>query len=167
MLTDIRELLVREIRELYHAETLLLPVMDELLAAAQTDDLRQHFVEGKEVNMNNVDDLAAVCQSLKVDPLGYASATMECMIQLSRQGIMAAVKPEMRDLTLSHCYLHIIYYRIGCLEIIRALAHAISNKIAEQVADDCLAQARDMADAVHKTNNGGFFSKGLLSRAKA
>lgn len=131
-LTNIQELLVHQIKDLYSAETQLVQALPKLAKAATDPTLKEGFETHLEETKVHVERLEQVAELLGATPRGKSCAAMKGLVEEGEETIKEDAETTIKDLALIAAAQKVEHYEISGYGSARALAEALGN---DDVAD--------------------------------
>lgn len=165
MLNNLTNLLVSDLRDLYSAESQLLDLHEELIAAVNSSELKAFMKQAQNANKDYIGELASACAIMSVDPLGRHCQGMQGLIHECRERIMEVAAIEVKDLSLISSFMRIIHYRISGLQCAISFAETLASDEVCSILQDYLENEKSFEANLHKVLNGSFFKKGLKQLA--
>lgn len=117
-----RDLLVEELKDLHSAETQLLKALPKMAAAASSEDLRAAFKTHCEQTQGHVDRLSEIGEQLGETMTGKTCKAMAGLVAEGAEVIEEDAEPAMRDLALIGAAQKAEHYEIAGYGTTRALA---------------------------------------------
>jgi ferritin-like metal-binding protein YciE len=144
------ELLIEEIKDIYHAEKQLVRALPKMVKASDSGDLKAAISEHLNETQNQVNRLETVFSLLKMEPKAKPCKGMKGLIEEGSEAIEDEEKGVIRDLAIIGAAQRVEHYEISAYGTARALAEQIGNtKVAkllqeteneEKAADEKLSQ---------------------------
>lgn len=141
-----KDLMVEELRDIYHAEKQLTKALPKLAKAASHDQLRQAFEQHLEETKGHVERLEQIFDELDVRARGRRCEAMEGLIEEARQ-IMEEVEPApVLDAGLIAAAQKVEHYEIASYGTIHAYAEALGMQTVADLVGKTLEEEKQ-ADA--------------------
>ncbi len=135
-----RELLIDELRDIYHAEKQLVKALPKMAKAAKADKLRQAFEHHLEETKGQVERLEQVFEKLDVRASRKRCEAMEGLIDEAKEMIEEIKTPEVLDAALIVGAQKVEHYEIASYGSVCALAEALGQddvtKLLEQTLEE-------------------------------
>jgi ferritin-like metal-binding protein YciE len=137
-----RELLIDELRDIYHAEKQLLKALPKMAKAAKADKLRQAFEHHLEETKGQVERLETVFEKLDTRSSGKRCEAMEGLIDEAKEMIEEIRTPEVLDAALIVGAQKVEHYEIASYCSVRELAMALGEAEVARLLDETLAEEK-------------------------
>jgi ferritin-like metal-binding protein YciE len=137
-----RELLIDELRDIYHAEKQLVKALPKMAKAAKADKLRQAFEHHLEETKGQVERLEEVFEKLDVRASGKRCEAMEGLIEEAKEMIEEIKTPEVLDAALVVGAQKVEHYEIASYGSVRELAVALGETEVAKLLDETLAEEK-------------------------
>jgi ferritin-like metal-binding protein YciE len=137
-----RELLIDELRDIYHAEKQLVKALPKMAKAAKADKLRQAFEHHLEETKGQVERLEEVFEKLDVRASGKRCEAMEGLIEEAKEMIEEIKTPEVLDAALVVGAQKVEHYEIASYGSVRELAKALGENEVAKLLDATLAEEK-------------------------
>ena len=138
----IQDLLVDELRDIYHAEKQLVKALPKMAKAATSDKLRQAFEHHLEETKGQVERLEAVFESLEVSARAKRCEAMVGLIEEAQEMIDEIKTPEILDAALITAAQKVEHYEIASYGSVHALAEATGQREAAQLLSQTLEEEK-------------------------
>jgi len=149
---EIRDLLIREMQDLYDAEKQLVRALPKLAKAASNPELRQAFTEHTEVTKNQVQRLEQAFQMLGVKAKARPCAAMKGLVA-EAQEIMAEDMPEpMMDSAIIGACQKVEHYEIAGYGTLCAWANALGLNDVSELLEETLDEEKSTDDRLTEVN---------------
>ena len=125
---SVHDLLVDELRDLYHAEKQLVKALPKMAKAARSDKLRQAFEHHLEETKGQVERLETVFDKLEMPARAKRCEAMAGLIEEAQEMIEEVKTPEVLDAALVAAAQKVEHYEIASYGSARALAEALGNE---------------------------------------
>jgi ferritin-like metal-binding protein YciE len=147
------DLLVEEVRDIYHAEKQVAKALPKMVKAAASDDLR-HALEGHlEETHAQVERLEKVLQLLNTPIRGKKCEAMEGLIKEGDEVLQEDLPDTIRDAALTMAARKVEHYEIAAYSSAHAIAETLGldevaslladNLAEEEAAEEKLTELRD------------------------
>jgi len=134
--SELKELYVDELRDIYSAETQLVKALPKMAKAAASDELRSGFEEHLEQTKGHVSRLEQIFQALAEKPTGKKCMGMEGLIKEGGEAAGEDYVDDAKDSALIGAAQRVEHYEIAAYGTVRAIA----KKLGEDEAFDLLSQ---------------------------
>jgi len=149
---EIRDLLIREMQDLYDAEKQLVKALPKLAKSASNPELRQTFTEHAEVTKNQVQRLEQAFQMLGVKAKGRPCAAMKGLVA-EAQEIMGEDMPEpMMDSAMIGAAQKVEHYEIAGYGTLCAWANALGLNDVSDLLEETLDEEKSTDDRLTEVN---------------
>ncbi|HYE50952.1 MAG TPA: ferritin-like domain-containing protein [Azospirillaceae bacterium] len=127
-----QDLLIEELRDIFHAENQLAKALPKLAKAATAPELRQAFETHLEETRGQIERLEQVFEELDTRKRGKRCAAMEGLIEEAKEMMEEGLPPEMLDVALISCAQKVEHYEIASYGSLHAYAEACGlTKVAD------------------------------------
>jgi ferritin-like metal-binding protein YciE len=137
-----RELLIDELRDIYHAEKQLVKALPKMAKAAKAAKLRQAFEHHLEETKGQVERLDQVFEQLDVRSSGKRCEAMEGLIEEAKEMIEVIKTPEVLDAALIVGAQKVEHYEIASYGSVCALADALGQGDVRQLLEQTLDEEK-------------------------
>jgi ferritin-like metal-binding protein YciE len=145
-----RELLIDELRDIYHAEKQLVKALPKMAKAAKADKLRQAFEHHLEETKGQVDRLEQVFEQLDTRSSGKRCEAMEGLIEEAKEMIEVIKTPEVLDAALIVGAQKVEHYEIASYGSVCALADALGQSDIRQLLEQTLDEEKAADQKLNK-----------------
>jgi ferritin-like metal-binding protein YciE len=137
---SVNDLLLEELRDIYHAEKQLVKALPKMAKKAKSDKLRQAVEHHLEETKGQVDRLEQAFQKLEVPTRGKRCEAMEGLIEEAEGAMEEITTPEVLDAAMIAAAQKVEHYEIASYGSARALAEALGHtevaRLLEQTLDE-------------------------------
>ena len=127
-----QDLLIEELRDIYHAEKQLTKALPKLAKAAHSEKLRRAFETHLEETRGQVERLEQVFEEMDTRTRGKHCDAMEGLISEAREIMEMGLAPEVQDAALIAAAQKVEHYEIASYGTVHAYATACGlNKVAQ------------------------------------
>jgi ferritin-like metal-binding protein YciE len=131
----VQDLLVDELRDIYHAEKQLLKALPKMVKAASSDKLRQAFEDHLEETRGQVERLEQVFEHLEMPARAKRCEAMAGLIEEAQEMVDEIKTPEVLDAALITAAQKVEHYEIASYGSVHALALATGrDEVAQLLA---------------------------------
>lgn len=137
---QLTELLIEEIKDIYHAEKQLVRALPKMAKAAESESLKGAIKEHLAETQEQVARLEQVFSLLKTPPKAKSCKGMQGLIEEGSEGIEDNDKGAVRDLAIIGAAQRVEHYEISAYGTARAMAEQIGNgrvaKLLQETEDE-------------------------------
>jgi ferritin-like metal-binding protein YciE len=137
-----RELLIDELRDIYHAENQLVKALPKMAKAAKASNLRQAFEHHLDETKGQVERLDRVFEQLDTRSSGKRCEAMQGLIEEAKEMIEEIKTPEVLDCALIVGAQKVEHYEIAAYGSVCALAEALGEKDVKQLLEQTLSEEK-------------------------
>jgi ferritin-like metal-binding protein YciE len=145
-----RELLIDELRDLYHAENQLVKALPKMAKAAKAQNLRQAFEHHLDETKGQVERLDRVFEQLDTRASGKRCEAMQGLIEEAKEMIEEIKTPEVLDCALIVGAQKVEHYEIASYGSVCALADALGEKDVKQLLEATLNEEKAADQKLNK-----------------
>jgi ferritin-like metal-binding protein YciE len=145
-----RELMLDELRDIYHAEKQLVRALPKMAKAAKADKLRQAFEHHLEETKGQVERLDQVFQQLDARSSGKRCEAMEGLIEEAKEAMEEIKTPEVLDAALIVGAQKVEHYEIAAYGSACALAEALGQPEVKQLLEQTLEEEKATDQKLNK-----------------
>lgn len=138
-----QDLLLDELRDIYHAEKQLLKALPKMARAAHSDELRKAFEHHLEETHGQVERLEAVFDHLGKAARGKRCEAMAGLIEEGEEMIHEIQTPQVLDAALITAAQKVEHYEISSYGSARELADSLGYEEIAQLLDGTLAEEKE------------------------
>ena len=139
-LSNLRDLLVEELRDLYSAENQLLKALPKMAKAATSKPLKNGFTKHLKQTEGHVNRLEKVFARLKASPRGKTCHAMEALIKEGDELMKEDAEPEVLDAGLIAAAQRVEHYEIAAYGCVRTYAKLLGDKESARLLDTTLKE---------------------------
>jgi ferritin-like metal-binding protein YciE len=137
---SVNDLLLEELRDVYHAEKQLVKALPKMAKKAKSDKLRQAIEHHLEETKGQVDRLEQVFEKLDTRSRAKRCEAMEGLIEEAEEAMDEITTPEVLDAAMIAAAQKVEHYEIASYGSARALAEALGHnevaRLLEQTLDE-------------------------------
>lgn len=137
-----RELMLNELRDIYHAEKQLVRALPKMAKAAKAPKLRQAFQQHLEETKGQVERLDQVFEKLDTRSSGKRCEAMEGLIEEAKEAMEEIKTPEVLDAALIVGAQKVEHYEIAAYGSACALAEALGQNDVKQLLEETLEEEK-------------------------
>jgi ferritin-like metal-binding protein YciE len=145
-----RELLLDELRDIYHAEKQLVRALPKLAKAAKADKLRQAFEHHLDETKGQVERLDQVFEQLDARSSGKRCEAMEGLIEEAKEMMEEIKTPEVLDAALIVGAQKVEHYEIASYGSVCALAEALGQNDVKKLLEQTLNEEKAADQKLNK-----------------
>jgi ferritin-like metal-binding protein YciE len=139
---SVNDLLLDELRDIYHAEKQLVRALPKMAKKAKSDELRQAFEHHLEETKGQVERLDQVFQQLDARSSGKRCEAMEGLIEEAKEMMEDITTPEVLDAAMITAAQKVEHYEIASYGSVCALAEALGHKDAARLLEQTLGEEK-------------------------
>jgi ferritin-like metal-binding protein YciE len=139
---SVQDLLVDELRDIYHAEKQLVKALPKMVKAAKSDKLRQAFEHHLEETKGQVERLETVFDKLDTPARAKRCEAMAGLIEEAQEMMEEIKTPEVLDAALITAAQKVEHYEIASYGSVHALAEALGKGEAAQLLNQTLEEEK-------------------------
>jgi ferritin-like metal-binding protein YciE len=141
-LKSVHDLLLDELRDIYHAERQLLKALPKMAKASNSGQLRQAFEHHLEETNGHVERLDRVFETLGKGARGQRCEAMQGLIEEAQELIDEIETPEVLDVGLITAAQKVEHYEISAYGSARALAESLGQDEIVKLLDETLGEEK-------------------------
>ncbi|MBP2230348.1 ferritin-like metal-binding protein YciE [Azospirillum agricola] len=138
-----QDLLVEDIRDIYHAEKQITKALPKLAKAAHSPQLRQAFERHLEETNGQIERLEQVFDELDVVKRGKRCDAMEGLISEAHEILEMGLAPEVQDAALIAAAQKVEHYEIASYGTVHAYATACGLTKVAQLLEETLKEEKE------------------------
>jgi ferritin-like metal-binding protein YciE len=139
---SVNDLLLDELRDIYHAEKQLVKALPKMAKKAKSDELRQAFEHHLEETKGQVDRLDQVFEQLNARSSGKRCEAMEGLVEEAKEMMDEITTPEVLDAAMIAAAQKVEHYEIASYGSVQALAEALGHKDAARLLEQTLEEEK-------------------------
>jgi ferritin-like metal-binding protein YciE len=137
-----RDLLIDELRDIYHAEKQLTRALPKLARAASNEQLKEAFTQHLEETRGQIERLEQVFELLDTRTRGKPCHAMEGLIEEAKEIMEMSLEPELLDVALIAAAQKVEHYEIAGYGTLVALAQTSGFNEAAQLLQETLDEEK-------------------------
>jgi ferritin-like metal-binding protein YciE len=137
-LKTLEDLLISELRDLYHAENQIIKALPRMARAASSEELRAAFEEHLEQTRGHVERLEEVFDELGQRPKGKKCEAIEGMIQECKDLMAEDIEPNVLDAGLIACAQKVEHYEMAGYGTVRTWARHLGQESVAELLQETL-----------------------------
>jgi ferritin-like metal-binding protein YciE len=141
--SDLKELYIDELKDIYNAETQLVKALPKMAKAAASDELRSGFEEHLEQTKGHVSRLEQIFQALGEKPTGKKCMGMEGLIKEGGEAAEEDYEDDAKDAALIGAAQRVEHYEIAAYGTVRAMAEKLGEDEAAELLGQTLQEEKD------------------------
>ena len=141
--SELRELYVDELKDIYSAETQLVKALPKMAKAAASEELRNGFEEHLQQTKGHVTRLEQIFTDLDEKPTGKKCAGMEGLIKEGGEAAEEDYEGEAKDAALIGAAQRVEHYEIAAYGTVRAMAEKLGDDRAVELLSQTLQEEKD------------------------
>jgi ferritin-like metal-binding protein YciE len=139
---SVNDLLLDELRDVYHAEKQLVKALPKMAKKAKSDKLRQAIEQHLEETKGQVDRLEEVFDKLDARARGKRCEAMEGLIAEAEEAMEEITTPEVLDAAMIAAAQKVEHYEIASYGSARTLAEALGHQEVAQLLEQTLDEEK-------------------------
>lgn len=165
MKTNLHELYIGQIKDLYNAEKQQLVILGEMQSASEDEDLRNKFGTMIKAHRNHSERLQKICDRRQATPTGEKCEAMEGLVREARHHMSETSPGAAKDAVMIASANRFEHYEMAGYGVAKAFAKALDFDDDASLLGDCVDEASDFDAELNKIATGGFFGSGVNSAA--
>jgi ferritin-like metal-binding protein YciE len=139
---SVQDLLINELRDIYHAEKQLVKALPKMAKATKSDKLRQAIEHHLDETKGQVDRLEQVFDKLDTRTRGKPCQAMEGLIEEAKEMMEEIKTPEVLDAALITAAQKVEHYEIASYGSVCALAEALGQSEVARLLNQTLDEEK-------------------------
>ena len=140
--SELKELYIDELRDLFDAENKLVKALPKLAKAASSDKLRTGFEEHLEQTRGHVERLEEIFEALDEKPTGKKCAGMAGLVKEGEEMMDEDFSAEVMDAALISAAQRVEHYEIAAYGCVSAWAHVLGESEANALLEKTLEEEK-------------------------
>ena len=141
--SELKDLYVDELKDIYSAETQLVKALPKMAKAASSDQLRSGFQEHLEQTKGHVARLEQIFKALGEKPTGKKCKGMEGLIEEGSEAAGEDYEDDVKDQALIGAAQRVEHYEIAAYGTVRAIAEKLGEKAAVKLLGQTLEEEKE------------------------
>jgi ferritin-like metal-binding protein YciE len=141
--SELRELYVDELKDIYSAETQLVKALPKMAKAAVSAELRNGFEQHLEQTREHVSRLEQIFEDLDETPTGKHCKGMEGLIKEGGEAAEEDYERDAKDAALIGAAQRVEHYEIAAYGTVRAMAEKLGESKAVNLLSQTLQEEKD------------------------
>lgn len=142
-LTDLKQLFVHELKDIYSAENQILKALPKMIKAASNDDLSMALEEHRQVTEKQVERLETVLEGLEVSGRGQKCKGMEGLLEEGSALLKEDASAEVLDAGIIAAAQKVEHYEIAAYGTLCAFARRLGHTEAAELLEQSLAEEKE------------------------
>jgi ferritin-like metal-binding protein YciE len=147
---NMQDLLIEELRDIYHAEKQLTRALPKMARAASNEQLKQAFTRHLEETQGQIERLEQVFEKLDTRTRGKHCHAMEGLIEEAKEIMEMGLAPELQDVALIAAAQKVEHYEIAGYGTLHALAQAAGLEEVAQLLEQTLNEEKKTDELLNK-----------------
>lgn len=147
---SVQDLLVEELRDIYHAEKQLVKALPKMAKSSKSAKLRQAFETHLEETKGQVERLENVFEKLEVPARAKRCEAMMGLIEEAQEMMEEIKTPEVLDAALIGAAQKVEHYEIASYGSARALAEALGHREVAQLLEQTLDEEKQADEKLNE-----------------
>ena len=139
---SVNDLLLDELRDIYHAEKQLVKALPKMAKATKSDKLRQAIEHHLDETKGHVERLDQIFRQLDARSSGQRCEAMEGLIEEAKEMMDDVTTPEVLDAAMITAAQKVEHYEIASYGSVCALAEALGHKDAARLLEQTLGEEK-------------------------
>lgn len=161
-----QDLLIEDLRDIYHAEKQIAKALPKMARAASSDQLRKAFETHLEQTNGQIERLQQVFEEMDTRPRGKHCDAMEGLISEAQEILEMGLAPEVQDAALIAAAQKVEHYEIASYGTLHAYATACGLDRVAQLLDETLQEEKDTDTLLNKLAIGDVNKKAIAASGK-
>ena len=141
--SELKQLYVDELKDIYSAETQLVKALPKMAKAAVAAELRNGFEQHLEQTKGHVDRLEQIFRGLDQKPTGKHCSGMEGLIKEGGEAAEEDYQGDAKDAALIGAAQRVEHYEIAACGTVRAMAEKLGENEAAKLLSQTLQEEKD------------------------
>jgi ferritin-like metal-binding protein YciE len=141
--SELKELYIDELKDIYSAETQLVKALPKMAKAASSDELRSGFEEHLEQTKGHVARLEQIFKALGEKPTGKKCKGMEGLIEEGSEAAGEDYEGDVKDQALIGAAQRVEHYEIAAYGTVRAMAEKLGEDQAVELLGETLEEEKE------------------------
>ena len=147
---NMQDLLIEELRDIYHAEKQLTRALPKMARAASNEQLKQAFTQHLEETQGQIERLEQVFEKLDTRTRGKHCHAMEGLIEEAKEIMEMGLTPELQDVALIAAAQKVEHYEIAGYGTLHALAQSAGLDEVAQLLEQTLNEEKKTDELLNK-----------------
>jgi ferritin-like metal-binding protein YciE len=142
-ITNLHDVYVEQLKDLYSAETQLIKALPKMAKAAHSPELAQGFEEHLEQTKGHAQRLEEIFEGLDEKPTGKKCKAMEGLIKEGAEAIEEDASPAAKDALLIAAAQRVEHYEIAGYGSVKTYARLLGEEDAAKLLEETLQEEKD------------------------
>ncbi len=142
-MTNLTDLLIHEIRDLYSAETQLIDALPKMAESAQSPDLKEAFESHLAETKDHVSRLVDAAGKLDAEPFGETCDAMKGLIEEGEETIGLNASPDVKDAALIAAAQRVEHYEMAGYGSAACFANCAGHSEVEDLLNETLSEEKE------------------------
>jgi ferritin-like metal-binding protein YciE len=151
--SELKELYVEELKDIYSAETQLVKALPKMAKAAASDDLRGGFEKHLQQTKGHVARLEQIFKALGEKPTGKKCKGMEGLIEEGSEAAGEDYEDDVKDEALIGAAQRVEHYEIAAYGTVRAIAEKLGENAAVKLLGQTLEEEKETDEKLTELAN--------------
>lgn len=147
-LSNLQDLYVDELKDLYSAENQILKALPKMIKAASATELQDAFQEHLDVTKGQVTRLEKIFKKLDVSPKGKKCKAMEGLLEEGKELMSEDADPSVMDAALIAAAQRVEHYEMAGYGCVRTFAKLLGHDEAAELLQETLDEEADADKAL-------------------
>jgi ferritin-like metal-binding protein YciE len=165
MITNLEQLYIDQLRDLYSAETQLITALPEMAGNASHEELRDAFNHHLDETRTQRARLQEIFESHGVTPEGEECDAMRGLIKEANKHVANTAAGSVRDAVLIASGNRVEHYEIAAYGVARAFAECLGYDEDARLLSKSIEEEGNADQLLTKIASGGLFSSGVNQEA--
>ena len=162
---NMQDLLIEELRDIYHAEKQLTRALPKMARAASNEQLKQAFTRHLEETQGQIERLEQVFEKLDTRTRGKHCHAMEGLIEEAKEIMEMGLAPELQDVALIAAAQKVEHYEIAGYGTLHALAQVAGLDEVAQLLEQTLNEEKKTDELLNKIATSDVNKKAIQAAA--
>lgn len=162
-----QDLLIEDLRDIYHAEKQITKALPKLAKAAHSEQLRQAFQAHLEETQGQIERLEQVFEALDIVKRAKRCDAMEGLISEAHEILDMGLAPEVQDAALIAAAQKVEHYEIASYGTLHAYATACGLTQVAQLLEETLNEEKSTDQKLNQLAIGDVNKKAIAAGRKA
>ncbi|MBV8814425.1 MAG: ferritin-like domain-containing protein [Verrucomicrobia bacterium] len=149
-LETLKDLYIRELKDLYSAEKQLIKALPKMAKAAENEKLAAGFQEHLQQTKEHAQRLERILEKSKQSTRGPKCKAMQGLIEEGAEMIEEEADPEVKDAGLIAAAQRVEHYEIAGYGTVKTYAEMLGDKDSAKLLDATLAEEKETDDKLTK-----------------
>jgi ferritin-like metal-binding protein YciE len=137
-MSDLQDLYIEQLRDLYNAENQLAKALPRMAKAASNEKLADSFLTHTEETKGHIERLQQIFEKLGEKPTGKVCKAMKGLIEEAKEAMEEDAEPDVLDAGLIAAAQRVEHYEIAGYGCVRSYANLLGDKQAARLLQQTL-----------------------------